>query len=86
MAEDPAASSQRYRLPSLSDKGALVRLAAIGAGVLAIALCFAFAGGWLSPHRLTQARMIDAFQQVEQRSAWVPPQPRQGRVHRRLFQ
>ena len=60
----PAASSQRYRLPSLSDRGALVRLAAIGASVLAIAVCFAFVGGWLSPGRLGEARFIDRFEQV----------------------
>jgi catalase len=64
LAEDPAASSQRYRLPSLSDKGALVRLAAIGAGVLAIALCFAYVGGWLSPGRLGEARFVDRFEEV----------------------
>ena len=64
MAEDPAASSQRYRLPSLTDKGALARLAAIGASVLAIAVCFAFVGGWLSPGRLGEARFIDRFEQV----------------------
>jgi catalase len=62
--QDPAASSQRYRLPSLSDKGALVRLAAIGASVLAIAVCFAFVGGWLSPGRLGEARFIDRFEEV----------------------
>ena len=62
MAEDPAASSQRYRLPSLSDRGALARLAAIGASVLAIAVCFAFVGGWLSPGRLGEARFIDRFE------------------------
>ena len=64
MAEDPAASSQRYRLPSLSDRGALVRLAAIGASVLAIALCFAYVGGWLSPGRLGEARFVDRFEEV----------------------
>ena len=64
MAKDPAASSQRYRLPSLSDRSALLRLAAIGAGVLAIAVCFAFVGGWLSPGRLGEARFIDRFEQV----------------------
>ncbi|MGZ3292243.1 MAG: catalase, partial [Xanthobacteraceae bacterium] len=64
MAEDPAASSQRYRLPSLSDRGALVKLAAIGASVLAIALCFAYVGGGLSPGRLGEARFVDRFEEV----------------------
>ena len=63
MAEDPA-SSQRYRLPSLSDKGALVRLAAIGAGVLGIAVAFAYVGGWFSPGRLGEARFVDRFEEV----------------------
>jgi catalase len=31
---------------------------------LALVGCFAYVGGWLSPHRLTQARMIDTFQEV----------------------
>ena len=64
MPQDPAASSQRYRLPSLSDRGALVRLGAIGAGVLAIALCFAYVGGWFSPSRLGEARFVDRFEEV----------------------
>jgi len=64
LAEDPAASSQRYRLPSLSGRGALARLAAIGASVLAITLCFAYVGGWLSPGRLGEARFVDRFEQV----------------------
>src|SRR5258708_34628376 len=42
----------------------LVRLAAIGAAVLAVVGCFAFVAGWLSPGRLTQARMIDGFEEV----------------------
>ncbi|MEA2935653.1 MAG: catalase [Variibacter sp.] len=63
MPEDPTAS-QRYRLPSLTDKGALARLAAIGAAVFATAGCFAYVAGWLSPGRLTQARFIDRFEQV----------------------
>src|SRR5258708_12431707 len=42
----------------------LVRLAAIGAAVLAVVGCFAFVAGWLSPGRLTQARVIDGFEEV----------------------
>jgi catalase len=58
-------TSQRYQLRSLTGKGALVRLAAIGALVLAVALCFAYVGGWLSPERLSQARFVDRFQTLD---------------------
>jgi catalase len=54
----------QYRLPSLTDKGELVRLAMIGAAVASVAGCFAYVAGWLSPHSLTQARIIDTFEQV----------------------
>src|SRR6202045_1555354 len=40
----------------------LVRLGAIGAVMLGVAGAFAYAGGWLSPVRLTQDRMMAAFQ------------------------
>jgi hypothetical protein len=39
-------------------EGALVRLAMIGAAVASVAGCFAYVAGWLSPHRLTPARLI----------------------------
>jgi catalase len=53
-----------YRLSSLAGKGVLVRLAAIGAAVSGVVGCFAFVAGWLSPDRLTQARVIDGFEEV----------------------
>src|SRR5205807_8376916 len=37
------------------------RLRAIGAVMLSVAGAFAYTGGWLSPVRLTQDRMIAAF-------------------------
>lgn len=43
---------------------ALVRLAAIGMVMLGAATAFAYTGGWLSPDRLTQGRMIDRFEAV----------------------
>lgn len=61
MPEDETAA-QRYGLQSLTRKGALARLGAIGAVVLAVALCFAYVGGWFSPGRLGQARFIDRFE------------------------
>ncbi len=50
--------------PSLTRGDALIRLAAIGAVVLVVAGSFGYTGGWLSPDRLTPARMVDMFEQV----------------------
>jgi len=50
-----------FRL-TMPTAGMLVRLAAIGAVMLCLALLFAYTGGWLSPGRLTQDRMMEAFQ------------------------
>jgi len=41
---------------------ALARLAAIGVVLLLTVGAFAYTGGWLSPNRLTQSRMMAAFQ------------------------
>ena len=53
-----------YGLRALLAPRALSRLAVIGALVLAVILCFAWAAGCLAPHRLTQARIIDTFETV----------------------
>jgi catalase len=53
---DPAAKDA-----PLTGGGALVRMAAIGMLLLLILVAFAYTGGWLSPHRLTQDRMMAAF-------------------------
>src|SRR5580704_11552804 len=45
----------------VSRAGVLVRLGAIGAVMLSVAAAFAYAGGWLSPARLTQDKMMAAF-------------------------
>src|SRR6202163_785863 len=45
----------------MSNAGVLVRLGAIGAVILSVAAAFAYVGGWLSPARLTQDRMMAAF-------------------------
>jgi catalase len=47
--------------PPLSSSAAAGRLAAIGGIVFVSALAFAYAGGWLSPNRLTPTRMIAAL-------------------------
>ena len=46
----------------VSNAGVLVRLGVIGAAILSLAAAFAYVGGWLSPVRLTQDRMMAAFQ------------------------
>ncbi len=63
VSDDPR-ESERYRLSALTGNHALSRLAAIGAIVLAIAGSFVYVAGWLSPGLLTQARVIDRFEQV----------------------
>ncbi|MHC2002064.1 catalase family peroxidase [Methylobacterium sp. CM6241] len=50
--------------PALSPRAAGLRLAAIGALVAGTTGAFAYAGGWLSPGDLTQARIVDRFEQV----------------------
>src|ERR1700722_2303310 len=45
-------------------KGAIGRLAAIGVLVAAIAGLFLYAGGWLTPHALTPATMVNTFEHL----------------------
>ena len=65
MQSDPDPSrpdpSRKYGFPSLTDTGTLVRLAAVGALALVFVVAFAAAAGWLSPGRLTQDKIIQAF-------------------------
>jgi catalase len=42
----------------------LLRLGAIGAAAIGAAAAFAYVGGWLSPGRLTQTSIMDAFAQL----------------------
>jgi catalase len=46
----------------LTGARAFVWFAVIGAVLLAVLGAFAYVGGWLSPHRLTQTRMMAAFE------------------------
>ena len=62
MPSDPPPARRYQLLPP--PPGAVLKLGVIGAVVLAIAAAFAAVGGWFSPGRLTPARMIDAFEQV----------------------
>jgi catalase len=41
-----------------------VRLAVVGVIVLGVGIGFTYAGGWLSPHKLTPDRLIDTFEQI----------------------
>ncbi len=58
----PSDGPGRYDLAALLAPTAIARLGAIGVAVAAVAVAFAWTAGWLSPERLTQARMIDAFE------------------------
>ncbi len=51
-------------LAALTRESLILRFTAIGAVIAAISALFAYAGGWLTPHRLTPASMINTFQQV----------------------
>lgn len=62
--QDPAA---RYGLAALLRPWALARLAVVGVVVLGVAAAFAYVAGVLTPGRLTQARIIDRFEQVNGR-------------------
>ena len=52
--------------PSATPRAAnrLARLATVGGVVATVGVVFAYTGGWLSPERLTPARFIDTFEQV----------------------
>jgi catalase len=52
----------RYRFAGLLSSYALTRLPLIGAVLIAIAGCFAWVGGWLSPGRLDQTLIINTFE------------------------
>ena len=58
---DQLSQSPLAELPRAS---LIMRLAAIGAVIAGIAGLFAYAGGWLTPHTLSPASMINTFEQV----------------------
>jgi len=55
---------KRYQFSSLVKGNALPWVVAVGGIVLGIAVAFAAVGGWLTPHKLTPSRIIDAFEEV----------------------
>lgn len=63
MPED-AKRTNPYGLAAITRPAALLGLAAIGVAALCVAAAFAYVAGWLSPARLTQARIVDTFEQV----------------------
>ncbi len=63
MPSDAAASPENQPAP-LSVPSALARLAGIGVVILGVVGGFLYLGGWLSPHELTPARLVDGFETV----------------------
>src|ERR1700678_3019409 len=59
MNEPPDLSTQRAPLEGAA---ALARFALIGVVLLVVVGAFGYVGGWFSPGRLTQDRMMDAFE------------------------
>src|SRR5580692_6556207 len=49
---------------ALTPAATAARLAVIGVAMLIVAVAFASVGGWFSPHRLTQDRMMQAFEEL----------------------
>src|ERR1700759_1992777 len=64
MREPDMPDDTRYQPSSLLSPSSLVKLAGIGAVAACFAASFAWAGGWLTPGRLTPQRIIDTFQQA----------------------
>jgi catalase len=50
--------------PPLTTAAVIVRFGIIGGALLCVAGAFAYTGGWLSPNRLTQARVMAIFEQA----------------------
>ena len=59
-----SSESNQAQLARLSRGSVLIRLASIGVVIAGTVGLFAYAGGWLSPHMLSPASMIDTFQKV----------------------
>jgi catalase len=53
-----------FKVAMATNPGLLVRLGAICAVMLSVTAAFAYTGGWLSPARLTQDRMMAAFREA----------------------
>lgn len=62
-ADVPPTSAEATR-PPLGRAGTLARCALIGAALAAVAGTFTYLGGWFTPNKLTPARFVDGFEQV----------------------
>src|SRR3979411_1042885 len=63
MSDDQSGETTSKR--PLTTAAVVIRLGAIGVAVLCVAGAFAYTGGWLSPRRLTEDRMLAAFTDAE---------------------
>jgi catalase len=63
MSDDQSGETTSKR--PLTTAGVVIRLGAIGVAELCVAGAFAYTGGWLSPRRLTEDRMLAAFTDAE---------------------
>ena len=61
----PPEQDDRYSLRSLTTPASLARLAVIGGIVVLTLAAFVWAGGFFSPHRLNQARIVHAFKEAD---------------------
>src|SRR5882724_9260707 len=50
--------------PRLGRASTLARFALIGVALASVAGTFAYLGGWFTPNKLTPARFVDGFEQV----------------------
>src|SRR5262245_52093750 len=69
LAQEPVLSGEPTRstdnqAPPLTTGSRLERLAGVGVVLLGVAGAFLYLGGWFTPHALTPARFVDAFERV----------------------
>ena len=60
----PAGDAETYRIERLLAPRNLTAVAGIGILLAGAATGFAYVGGWLSPSRLTPARIVDQFERT----------------------
>jgi hypothetical protein len=70
--------SNQEQVATLSLRRSLIRLASIGVVIAGMVGLFAYAGGWLSPHILSPAPMIDTLRHRLLREQWARCRAVQG--------